>query len=94
MAKKINWSNQASSGGQANPAPPVGPALGQHVGVKHYGLLQQLNARPSATGWSSWVVIQVYQDTVYLHHQVSAVSILLKKAADHVRLKTQQGRAK
>lgn len=40
MAKKITaYIKLQVKAAQANPSPPVGPALGQH-GVKHHGILQ------------------------------------------------------
>ena len=42
MAKKIvAVIKLALQAGKANPAPPVGPALGQH-GVKYHGILQRI----------------------------------------------------
>jgi len=49
-------------GGQANPAPPVGPALGQH-GVNIMEFCKAFNARTKeANGMITPVVITVYAD--------------------------------
>ena len=49
-------------GGQATPAPPVGPALGQH-GVNIGQFVQQFNAATTAlNGMPVTVVISVYSD--------------------------------
>ena len=45
MAKKIKgYIRLQIAAGQANPSPPVGPALGQQ-GVKHHGVLQGVQCR-------------------------------------------------
>ena len=68
--------------GQANPAPPVGPALGQH-GVNIMGFCKEFNAATKATpGLVIPVVITVYQDKSFTFITKSPpASILLKKAA-------------
>lgn len=49
-------------GGQATPAPPIGPALGQH-GVNIGQFVQQFNAQTAAmNGMTVGVVINVYSD--------------------------------
>jgi large subunit ribosomal protein L11 len=45
MAKKISFVKLALAAGKATPAPPVGPALGQH-GV-NIGFCKEYNARTS-----------------------------------------------
>ncbi|WP_249010457.1 50S ribosomal protein L11 [Conexibacter sp. DBS9H8] len=63
MAKKVltNIKLQAV-GGQASPAPPVGPALGQH-GVNIMEFVKAFNAQTQAdTGTVIPVVITVYED--------------------------------
>ena len=68
--------------GKANPAPPVGPALGQH-GVNIMSFCKDFNARSQKLGDTVVpVVITVYGDRSYSFVMKSApASILLKKAA-------------
>jgi len=68
--------------GQANPAPPVGPALGQH-GVNIMGFCKEFNATTKAdAGLVIPVVITVYQDKSFTFITKSPpASVLLKKAA-------------
>ena len=55
-------------GGQATPAPPVGPALGQH-GVNIMEFCKQFNARTQqAQGIVTPVLLTVYSLAVYLYH--------------------------
>jgi large subunit ribosomal protein L11 len=66
MAKKIMTQIKLQiPAGQANPAPPVGPALGQH-GVNISGFCQQFNeATRDKMGEITPVVITVYEDRTF-----------------------------
>ncbi|MBI5386104.1 MAG: 50S ribosomal protein L11 [Verrucomicrobia bacterium] len=68
--------------GQANPAPPVGPALGQH-GVNIMGFCKEFNAATKEQGGMIIpVVISVFQDKSFTFITKSPpASALLKKAA-------------
>jgi len=83
MAKKIvGLIKLQIPAGQANPAPPVGPALGQH-GVNIMGFCKEFNAVTKGdAGLVIPVVITVYQDKSFTFITKSPpASILLKKAA-------------
>lgn len=68
--------------GQANPAPPVGPALGQH-GVNIPEFCKQFNAKTSGQeGLIIPCVITVYKDRTFSFiTKTPPAAILLKKAA-------------
>src|SRR5246127_5606494 len=83
MAKKITGQIKLQiPAGAANPAPPVGPALGQH-GVNIMGFCKEFNAKTKDQGGMVIpVVITVYQDKSFTFITKSPpASILLKKAA-------------
>src|SRR5438874_4913627 len=69
-------------GGQATPAPPVGPALGQH-GVNIGKFVQEFNERTKdARGVTVPVVISVFSDRTFTFEVKSPpAAILLKQAA-------------
>src|SRR5438045_2653881 len=83
MAKKVTGIIKLQiPAGQANPAPPVGPALGQH-GVNIMAFCKDFNAKTKdQPGMVIPVVITVYQDKSFTFITKSPpASILLKKAA-------------
>ncbi len=69
-------------GGQATPAPPIGPALGQH-GVNIGQFIQQFNAETTAmNGMTVGVVISVWSDRTFSFQVKSPpAAVLLKDAA-------------
>jgi large subunit ribosomal protein L11 len=84
MAKKaIATIKLQVKGGQANPSPPVGPALGQH-GVNIMEFCKAFNARTqSQEGVVVPVVITVYVDKSFSFiTKTPPASILLKQAAN------------
>lgn len=84
MAKKIKTQIKLyCPGGQANPAPPVGPALGQH-GLNIMEFCKAFNEKTKdKQGLTLPVVISVYEDKTYTFIIKSPpCSVLLKKAAN------------
>ena len=84
MAKKIEaYIKLQVAAGQANPSPPVGPALGQH-GVNIMEFCKAFNAQTQSLeqGMPIPVVITVYNDRSFTFvTKTPPASILLKKAA-------------
>ena len=82
MAKKVvGLIKLQIPAGKATPAPPVGPALGQH-GVNIMGFCKEFNERTAKdAGYIIPVVISVYQD-----HSFSFITppaaVLIKKACN------------
>ena len=82
MKKVIGMIKLHIPAGKATPAPPVGPALGQH-GVNIMDFCKAYNARTSKDGGIlTPVVITVYQDHSYTFiTKTPPASVLLAKAA-------------
>ncbi|MCD6534585.1 MAG: 50S ribosomal protein L11 [Deltaproteobacteria bacterium] len=83
MAKKIvGLIKLQIPAGQANPSPPVGPALGQH-GVNIMEFCKSFNAKTdSQQGMIIPVVISVYADRSFSFiTKTPPAAVLLKKAA-------------
>ena len=84
MAKKVEaYIKLQVAAGQANPSPPVGPALGQH-GVNIMDFCKAFNAETQGTeaGLPIPVVITVYSDKSYTFiKKTPPASVLLRKAA-------------
>jgi large subunit ribosomal protein L11 len=83
MAKQVTgYIKLQIPAGKANPAPPIGPALGQH-GVNIMEFCKAFNARTQEQAGSVIpVVITVFQDKSFTFiTKVPPVSDLLKKAA-------------
>ena len=86
MAKKeTGYIKLQVPAGQANPSPPIGPALGQH-GVNIMEFCKTFNAQTQALGFEPGmpipVVITVYQDRSFSFvMKTPPASYFLKKAA-------------
>lgn len=84
MAKKVTgYIKLQIPAGKATPAPPVGPALGQH-GVNIVQFTKEFNARTADKGdLIIPVVITVYQDRTFSFiTKTPPAAVLLKKAAN------------
>ncbi len=84
MAKKVEaYIKLQVKAGEANPSPPVGPALGQH-GVNIMEFCKAFNAQTQKIekGMPIPVVISVYSDRSFTFiTKTPPASVLLKKAA-------------
>lgn len=96
MAKKVvaNIKLQVPAG-QANPSPPIGPALGQH-GVNIMEFCKTFNARTQGQeGMIIPVVITVFADRSFTFiTKTPPASILLKKAAQIAKGSSEPNRVK
>ena len=84
MAKKIIGSLKLQvKAGQANPSPPVGPALGQR-GLNIMAFVKEFNAKTAdiAPGTPTPVIITYYQDKSFsLELKTAPAAFLIKQAA-------------
>ena len=96
MAKKViaNIKLQVPAG-QANPSPPIGPALGQH-GVNIMEFCKSFNAETQGQeGMIIPVVITVYADRSFNYiTKTPPASVLLKKAAKIAKGSSEPNREK
>ena len=85
MAKKVEaYIKLQVAAGQANPSPPVGPALGQH-GVNIMDFCKAFNAQTQSVeqGLPIPVVITVYADKSFTFvTKTPPAAVLLRKAAN------------
>ena len=83
MAKKVQaYIKLQVKAGQANPSPPIGPALGQH-GVNIMGFCKEFNAATQGVepGLPLPVVITVYSDKSFTFiTKTPPATVLIKKA--------------
>jgi large subunit ribosomal protein L11 len=96
MAKKtVGFIKLQLTGGQATPAPPVGPALGQH-GLNIMDFCKAFNARTQKqAGIIIPVVITVYADRTYSFiTKTPPVSFLLRQAAGIAKASGEPNRVK
>ncbi|MCL4377625.1 MAG: 50S ribosomal protein L11 [Actinobacteria bacterium] len=84
MAKKITAIVKLQvTAGQANPAPPIGPALGQH-GINIMEFCKQFNEQTAnQTGTVLPVIITIYADRTFSFvTKTPPAAVLLKKAVN------------
>ena len=96
MAKKIIGSIKLQvKGGQANPSPPIGPALGQH-GVNIAEFCKAFNARTQdKTGTVIPVIITIYADRSFTFiTKTPPASVLLKQSAKIAKGSSEPNREK
>jgi large subunit ribosomal protein L11 len=96
MAKKIAAQLKLYvPGGQANPAPPVGPALGQH-GVNIMNFCKQFNEKTKdKQGLVLPVVISIYEDKSFdFIIKTPPSAFLIKQAANLAKASGQAGKEK
>jgi large subunit ribosomal protein L11 len=96
MAKKvIAYIKLQVPAGQANPSPPIGPALGQH-GVNIMEFCKSFNAKTQGQeGMIIPVVITVYADRSFTYiTKTPPASVLLKKAAKIAKGSSEPNREK
>ena len=94
MAKKVTGQIKLQiPAGKANPAPPVGPALGQH-GVNIMDFCKQFNAKTQQMGDTIIpVIITVFQDKSFTFEmKTPPASYFLKKAASMKKGGSEPGR--
>ena len=88
MAKKVTGMIKLQlPAGKATPAPPVGPALGQH-GVNIMGFCKEFNAKTAnQAGLIIPVVITVYQDRSFSFIlKTPPAAVLIKKVPNRTKV--------
>ena len=82
MAKKVTgYVKLQLAAGKANPAPPVGPALGPH-GINIMAFYKEFNAKTQGSDMIIPVVLTVYSDRSFsMLLKTPPASVLLKKIA-------------
>ena len=93
MAKQVTTTIKLQCpGGQATPAPPVGPALGQH-GVNIGAFVKEFNDKTrDKNGLVVPVIVTVYADRSFsLELKSPPAAVLLKKAADLAKASGEPG---
>jgi len=97
MAKKVKTQIRLQiPAGNATPAPPVGPALGQH-GINIMEFCKQFNERTKSQEFGTIipVIITVYEDRSFSFiTKMPPVSALLKRAAGLAKAAGDPGRSK